>query len=185
MLTLQTGLSNKNRVCGFTLIELLVVLLILGLFSALLSIRIEGLFSGGDLRFASRIIINEINNLRGKAAHTRKDQVLGLEVGHNILYPVESAPHREITPEWMIEEKEIPLKATYLPEGVRFEDVVVLSKGKVQEGEARIRFFANGCIERSLIHLRNETDKVYTLEINPLTGYVRVYDTYVDQKMSK
>ena len=112
--------------------ELLVVILILGLFSVLLSVRIGNVFTGGDLRLATRIIIGEISKLRGKAAYTRKDQVLGLEVGHNILYPVESAPHGETTTEWMIEEKEIPLNATYLPEGVRFEDVVVLSKGKVQ-----------------------------------------------------
>ena len=55
-------------------------------------------------------------------------------------------------------------------------------KGKIQEGEARLLFFPDGSIERSLIHLRNEKNEVYTLEINPLTGAVKIYDRYIEQK---
>ncbi len=182
MMRFQTGLIQKSKIHGFTLMELLVVLLIVGLFSALLSIRIENLFSGGDLRLASRIIIAEINKRRGKAAYTHKEQVLGLKVGNNMLYSIDSESQRAIVPDLITEEEKIALKAIYLPDGVILEDVVIVSKGKVQGGEARIRFFANGTVDRSLIHLRNEADKVYTLQINPLTGDVRVHDKYIDQK---
>ena len=54
---------------------------------------------------------------------------------------------------------------------------------KIQEGEARIRFFANGTVERALIHLRNEKNDAYTLEINPLTGFVKIYDGYIEKKI--
>ena len=185
MLTSQTGPLKKNRIYGFTLIELLLVILIVGLFSGLLSIRIENIFSGGDLRLASRVIISEINSLRGKAAYTHKEQVLGLEVGGNTLYPIDSEMPKKPFSERVTEEKEPAPKIAYLPEGVTLEDVVTLSKGKIQEGEARIRFFANGCIEKSLIHLRNEADEVYTLEINPLTGRVKIHDTYIEQKTTE
>ncbi len=183
--TSVTGSPRKNRPHGFTLMELLVVILILGLFSVLLSVRIENVFTGGDLRLATRIIIGEISKLRGKAAYTHKEQILGLKVGENILYPIDSAPDGKTLSEWMSEEEKIAQNAAHLPEGVILEDVVILSKGKIQEGEARIRFFANGTIERSLIHLRNEADEVYTLQINPLTGHVRVHDRYIEQKKSK
>ena len=182
MLILPTGRFKKNRIGGFTLIELLIVLLIVGLFSALLSIRVEGLLSGGDLRLASRMIIGEINKLRGKAAYSHKNQVLGCNVDENSFYSIEPVPDGQTPSEWLTDERETTPKAVVLPAGVELEDVVIRSTGKVQEGVARIRFFANGCIDNSLIHLRNEKNKVYTLEINPITGQVRIHDRYIDQK---
>lgn len=183
MQTLLTGLLWKNRVNGFTLVEFLVVILIVGLFSALISIRIEGSLSGGDLRLATRVIMGEINKLRGKAAYTHKDQVLGLNVDENYLYSIQSIPQEGELSDQFQEERGDYLKIKKLPKGVNLEDVVIFSKGKIQEGEARIRFFANGCIDRSLIHLTNEKDEKYTLQINPITGQITVYDKYIDQKM--
>ena len=74
------------------------------------------------------------------------------------------------------------VKKQELPPGVSIEDVVVLSRGKDQEGEAFIRFFANGCVEHSLIHLRNISNEAYTLEINPVTGWVRIHEGYIEKK---
>ncbi|MCK4789659.1 MAG: type II secretion system protein [Desulfobacteraceae bacterium] len=184
MPTLITGLLHKNKVNGFTLVEFLVVILIIGLFSALISIRIEGSLSGGDLRLATRVIMGEINQLRGKAASTHKEQVLGLNVDENYLYTYHPLPEKEDLSSQFQEEHGDYLKTIKrLPDGVNLEDVVIFSKGKIQEGEARIRFFANGCIDRSLIHLTNEKDEKYTLQINPITGQITVYDKYIDQKM--
>ncbi|HDH98902.1 MAG TPA: prepilin-type N-terminal cleavage/methylation domain-containing protein [Deltaproteobacteria bacterium] len=76
-----TGLLRNNKTRGFTLIELLVVILILGLFSSLLAVRIEDVVTGGDLRLASRIVIAQIQKLRGMAGLTHKVQVLGVQVG--------------------------------------------------------------------------------------------------------
>ena len=180
-----TGLSNRNRIGGFTLLELMIVLLILGLFSALLSVRIGNIFSGGDLRLASRIIIGEISRLRGQAAHTHREQTLLLNMDQNLLYSFESSPDQGRPSERLLEEPVPGLKATRLPDGVILEDVVIVSRGKVQDGEARIRFFADGSLDRSLIHLRNEKKGVYTLEINPITGQVRLHDRYIDQQMSE
>ncbi|MBW1766279.1 MAG: prepilin-type N-terminal cleavage/methylation domain-containing protein [Deltaproteobacteria bacterium] len=183
--TLPTGVSKANRLSGFTLIELLVVLFLVGLFSALLSVRIEGVVSGGDLRLATRLIIGTINELRGKAAYTHRDQELGFNLDENSFYPIESEPEDEDSFEWLSDKSDPELNARKFPDGVKVEDIVIFSKGKVQEGEAKIRFYTNGCIDKSLIHLRNEKDRVYTLEINPLTGHVRVYDRYVEQKIAE
>ncbi len=185
MRTLSTGVLKENRLSGFTLLELLVVLFLLGLFSALISVRIEGVVSGGDLRLATRLIIGEINELRGKAAYTRKDQELGFNLDENSFYPIESEPEDEEPFGWLSEKNDSELNARKVPDGVKIDVLVIFSKGKVQEGEAKIKFYANGCIEKSLIHLRNERDNVYTLEINPLTGRVRVYDRYVDQQIAE
>jgi hypothetical protein len=153
-----------------------------GLFSGLLSIRIEGALSGGDLRLATRLVMGEISKLRGKAAYTRKDQEMGFNMDENSFYPIEPLPDDGGDLPWSSEERSRALNVKRFPDGVSLEDVVILSRGKTQEGEARIRFYANGCIDQSLIHLRNQKDETYTLDINPLTGRVIVYDRYVDQK---
>jgi hypothetical protein len=150
-------------------LELLAVVFILALFTGLLAVRSGGFLSGGDLRLASRMIIGEVTRLRGMAAHTHREQVLGLDIDKNRFYSLEPLADGKT-----LEKKD-------LPGGVRLADVVILSKGKIQGGEARIRFFANGCVDRSLIHLKNENDEAYTLEINPLTGRIKIHDTYVDQ----
>ena len=68
-------------------------------------------------------------------------------------------------------------------DGVDLEDVVISSKGKIQGGETAIRFFSNGCIDRSIIHLKNERNETHTLKINPITGQLTIYDKYIDQEM--
>lgn len=178
-----TGPLRKNRTKGFTLVEFLVIILIIGLFSTLVSIRIEGSLSGGDLRLATRLIMGEINKLRGKAAATHKKQILGLHLDENYLYTFYPVKEEKELQDLFEEENGKYLERKNLPDGVSLEDVVILSKGKIQEGEARIRFFSNGCIERSVIHLKNERGEVYTLKINPITGQLTIYDKYIDQEM--
>lgn len=181
MVMLPIGRSKKGNPPGFTFIEIVAVLAILGLFVSIITLRIENVLTGGDIRLATRIIISEIRKIRGVAARSRRDQVLVLQIEENALYPVEVAPEQNV--QRSVNEDETARDYRHLPLGVSVEDVVVLPHGKVQEGEARIRFFANGTIERSLIHLRNDKGEIYTLEINPLTGHVVIHDRYVDQKL--
>jgi prepilin-type N-terminal cleavage/methylation domain-containing protein len=174
----------RQRTWGFTLLELAIVLVVVGTFSALLAVRIEGVLTGGDLREASRMIMGEIRSLRGKAASTRAGQILAFDIDGNSFYPLDEKTSKDIPWELASEfdDEADKTTGTPLPKGVELMDVAVLSRGKIQEGEARIQFFANGCIEQSMIHLKNEKDEVYTLEINPVTGRVRIHETYVDQK---
>lgn len=177
-----TGSSRRNRVRGFTLFELLLVIFLLGLFAALASVRVENLLPGGDLRLATRTIIKEIRAHRGRAAYTRTLQVLGVDMEHSRLRPFDSeAAQGEDASRRPEAQRTLPAIQN-LPQGVRIEDVVLPSEGKIQEGETGIRFFANGCVERAVIHLRNETGEAYTLEINPITGHVEVLDGYIEKQ---
>jgi prepilin-type N-terminal cleavage/methylation domain-containing protein len=177
----RTGYNRKSDSDGFTLFELVIVLFIVSLFLGLVSVPIEGVLAGGDLGRAARMIMSEVSRLRGEAAYTRKAQVLILNITENSLYPYEPKDEKKL--EDLLKEKEqLDTKKQDLPPGVSIEDVVVLSRGKDQEGEAFIRFFANGCVDHSLIHLKNNADEACTLEINPVTGWVRIHEGYIEKK---
>jgi prepilin-type N-terminal cleavage/methylation domain-containing protein len=180
-----TGRPKRNRGSGFTLIEIAVVLFIISLFLALVTVPIQGVLSGGDLGQATRILMSEVSRLRGEAAYTRKIQTLVLDMEHNTFYaldPETQAEFKKTEESLFEEEKEVVPTKQDLPSGVFFEDVVLDTIGKVQEGEAEVRFFANGCVEHALIHLKNEGDKHYTLEINPVTGIISTQEGYIEQK---
>jgi prepilin-type N-terminal cleavage/methylation domain-containing protein len=179
-----TGWNRAADCKGFSLFELVIVLFIMSLFLSLVSVPIQGVLAGGDLGRASRMIISEVNRLRGEAAYARKAQVLVLNMTEHSFYPLEA--EQETRLEGILTETEKRRSRTQmLPQGVYFEDVVVLSKGKDQEGEAFIRFYANGSVEHSLIHLKNSANQVYTLEIHPVTAYVRIHEGYIEKKKER
>ena len=170
---------------GFTLFEFAVVLFIISLFFVLVTVPIEGVLSGGDLGQATRMLMSEVSKLRGEAAYTRKIQTLVLDIEQNTFYALEPetpAEFRKKEESLFEEEKEVVPRQKGLPSGVFLTDVVLDALGKVQEGKAEIRFFANGCVEHALIHLKNEGGKFYTLEINPVTGLIRTHEGYIEQK---
>jgi prepilin-type N-terminal cleavage/methylation domain-containing protein len=180
-----TGRPRENRPAGFTLFEIAVVLFIISLFFVLVTVPIQGVVSGGDLGQATRLLMSEVSRLRGEAAYTRKVQTLVLDMEKNTFYaldPETPAEFRKAEESLFEEEREVVPRQKELPSGVFLADVVLDTQGKVQEGKAGVRFFANGCVEHALIHLKNEGGKFYTLEINPVTGLIRTYEGYIEQK---
>ena len=176
------GTGSNNR--GFSLFELVIVLFIVSLFLSLVSVPIQGVLAGGDLGRATRMIMSEVSRLRGEAAYARKPQALVLNMNEHSFYVLE--PEQEGEQGGILNEAEKrSSRRQLLPQGVYFEDVVVLSRGKDQEGEAVIRFYANGCVDHSLIHLKNSANQAYTLEIHPVTGYVRIHEGYIEKKKKR
>jgi prepilin-type N-terminal cleavage/methylation domain-containing protein len=180
----QTGSKKRDDQRGFTLFELVIVIFIVTLFLGLVSAPIQGIFAGGDLGKATRMIMSEVSRLRGEAAFTRTPQALILNINENSFYPYELTEDRSLE-DRLKDTQQVSRWKQELPPGVQFEDVVVLSKGKDQEGEAFIRFFSNGAVEHSLIHLRNSANEAYTLEIIPLTGFVRIHEGYIEKKQQR
>jgi prepilin-type N-terminal cleavage/methylation domain-containing protein len=172
-----TGNPRIRRASGFTLLELLVVLAILGIFLGMFSLRTGGIVSEGDLRLASRMIIAQVGYFRGKAASTRSEQFLFFNIDKDRLE--KEIADGETGSETFQNRREIILQ---LPKGVDLVDISVERRGKFQEGDVSIRFSPNGCLERTLVHMRNAENEIYTIEFNPLTGQATLHDSYVDQK---
>ena len=176
---------KKLKCCGFSLFEIAVVLFIMSLFFVLVTVPIEGVVSGGDLGQATRLLMSEVSRLRGEAAFTRKIQTLVLNIEDHTFYALEPetlVEFRKTEESLFGEVKEVVPGKKELPLGVFFADVVLDTLGKVQGGKAEVRFFVNGCVEHTLIHLKNEGGKFYTLEINPVTGLIRTHEGYIEQK---
>jgi len=181
----RIGRPKENRLAGFTLFEFAVVLFLISLFFVLVTVPIEGILSGGDLGQATRMLMSEVSRLRGEAAYTRKIQTLVLDIEENRFYALETetpVEFRKKEESLFEEEEDVTPRHKDLPSGVSFADVVLDTLGKVQEGKAEIRFFANGSVEHALVHLKNEGGKSYTLEINPVTGLIRTHEGYLEQQ---
>ena len=169
---------------GFTLLELLITALILGLFWASAGIRIDAAFSDGDLGLAARRLSGEIRELRGYTAHGHKEQRLVLHLTRNRYWPAEALEEAEESAyKWLNRGGDsIPENAASLPRGVFFDRATVLGEDTRREGTVEIRFFANGCVERTLVTIRNEKGRSLTLEIHPLTGRVELHEGTVEQR---
>lgn len=176
----RIGWTNR----GFSLFELIIVLFMVSLFLSLVSVPIQGVLAGGDLGRATRMIMSEVSRLRGEAAYARNPQVMVLNMTEHSFYALDPEEEKR-TEGFPAGTEKRSTKKHLLPQGVYFEDVVVLSRGKEQEGESFIRFYENGCVDHALIHLKNSAERSFTLEIHPVTGYVRIHEGYIEKKKER
>ena len=166
---------------GFTLLELLLVLIIVSLMFSTLFIALENPLLRGDLKLAGRMIVNEVTRARAEAAYTNKDLALRFNLEKNLMYQVDLKPTAQGGFE---NQEEILMRSKALPPGVLLMDLVIGAREKIQFGEADVRVFGNGTMDRALIHIRDEDNDVLTLTLNPLTGDVTIQEGYVDERKS-
>lgn len=79
------------------------------------------------------------------------------------------------------------LKPVKLPPGVFFKDVHAEHQaGPATDGEATLYFFPQGYAERGVINLRDNDDELhFSLEVNPLTGSVKIREEYKELEVPR
>ena len=65
------------------------------------------------------------------------------------------------------------------PETVAFSDIVFESTGKLNEGQVFTRFFPDGYVDATVVHMDNGRE-AYTVTVWPLSGQVSIYEGYRD-----
>ena len=72
-----------------------------------------------------------------------------------------------------------------LTDGVKFVSICSALKSElVEDGRAYTHFFPNGVVEGTLIHLGYK-EKIYSLDIEPMLGYAKIYDQYEESSCDK
>ena len=163
---------------GFTFLEIVVVLFIIGLLLLLVYPKVQTL-TENNLQTASRHLVGEIQYLYHVAMATRQVYRLSYDLRDNQYRVYVVDPH-----EGKILSVSDAKREGSLPRGVAFQDVITQRQGKVTEGEAFTHFFPVGLAEKTIIHLTDKDRRAMTLDLNPLTGRVKLYEGYIEIKQA-
>jgi hypothetical protein len=148
--------------------ELMLVLVLLGLFSTMVGVRLDGFFKEGDLRFAARLLTGEIVRLRAEAVRMRVERGLTVDLDQERI-TAEAQPEDT---EWLA-----------MPPGVQIEALRLLPEATHRKGRVQILFWPNGCVQHARLVLRNQDDETMTLVVHPLTGQVTLDESYSDRQL--
>lgn len=117
----------------------------------------------------------------GRRGHLRASRVqkkslaLIYEIGEGTY---RSGEYSDELRDYDVEAEGLPVKLTRLPEGLRFVDVETDLSGmeRVSDGRALTPFLPQGYAIPTMIHLEDDDDQEYTIEIHPLLGRAEVLD---------
>jgi len=160
---------NRN---GYTLIELSLVVFLLGLMLFLAVPRVRDSLINDALSASVRRTIGAVRGLRADAVREQVDYVLQLDLENNVFWTYSL----DMTPEKRAERKE---SAFHFPEGVKIADISQPGLGKKTDGEAIVKFYKQGHIQPTVIHLARE-GRSATIVLAPFLSTIKVYDKYVE-----
>ncbi|NIQ38324.1 MAG: prepilin-type N-terminal cleavage/methylation domain-containing protein [Proteobacteria bacterium] len=167
-------IQKHGTIRGFTLLELTLVILILGILLAL-SLPSLGNLAGGDLNVSSRRLSGTVKYLFHRATLKRTIYRLNYDLKANEYW----VTYRDETLEFVKDTSPLTRKVK-LPQGISFEDIVIIGKGKFTEGEVETHFFPKGWVEETLVHLKDSKGRQSSIHILPLSARVRIYDRYIE-----
>ena len=163
---------------GFTLLELLVVLVLISILSALVAPRVGNSIRNMTLTGAAQKIAASLRYARSKAVSEKETYIAVLDLKNSSLsiltargYAQGNAPKRSGD----AKEKSSRLKIYDLPEGVQLAKTKS-GQREPNSGLFQILFFPNGSTSGGWIVLGNEVRKRCVVEVDVITGAVRLGD---------
>jgi prepilin-type N-terminal cleavage/methylation domain-containing protein len=170
--------SHTRKLCrkksgGFTLIELVIVIFLAGLMLSITVPVVREAILHDNLKTASRKLVATIEWLRDESVSEYRDNVLLFDLGKG-KYWVETPDMNDS------ELRRERAQAQILPEDVRILDIDQYGSEKKVDGETGIRFSRKGYMGYSLIHLADESDRKFTLVLEPFLGKVKIKEDYLN-----
>jgi len=187
---------------GFTILEIMIVTAIIGMVTVLAVPTVSSYFQV-TLSAAAREMGSTIKEGYNATVITGKVHRLVMDLGKSE-YWVEVGPSTTLldtaksqereerrkrftkdeekeAPSAFQLEKTITRKKVSLPMGASFEDVTTQAKPNepLSTGMAYAHFFPHGITEKTIIHLKDESNHKMTMVITPILGRTDVYERYV------
>ena len=157
---------------GYTLIELALVVFLLGLMLFLAVPKVRESLIKDELASSVRRTVGVVRGLRADAVREQLDYVLQLDLKNNAFWTYSL----DMTPEKKAERK---ASAFRFPEGVRITDIVQSGLGTKTDGEVTIKFYKQGHVQPTVIHLARD-DRSATIILAPFLSTIKTYEKYVD-----
>ncbi len=170
----------NNR--GFTLLELIVVMVLIALTTSLALPQVANFLYADHLKASVRKLVGLI---------ARSSQLAQERQAPHLLKYIERERRFVLEPEKRSETngrigrnpgtgKERKDGELRLADSITVRDVWSLYGGLKPGGEMVVRFNGSGYVEPTVIHLREEGRKDFSLVLSPFLGSVQVMDGYVD-----
>ncbi len=141
------------------------------LFAVMLMYALPKLDRSHDVAAGARRLIGTIRSLALAASSSKQTYTLYLDLDHRTYWAMTlDGPSERPSSDPGLAGRGA------LPDQVRFVDITTAGQGTVTAGTASIRFLPVGRTERALIRLGNQADAMLSLELNPVTGAVRVLE---------
>ena len=206
-------MPNRKNLRAFTLLELVIVITILALTATFVLPNISAIFGLGmkgaciEVGEMIRYTYNQavIKNKVFRIVYDLENETYWIEYGE----PIEEEKKKEGEGEEEAkkeeeneEEKEsrIAIRASFsmyedesstfekesLPTGISFHGIYTEHSGKViKEGKEFVLFFPNGSCEKTFVYLEDRNERIYTIEVNPVIGTVKIIENYVEPEEKK
>jgi prepilin-type N-terminal cleavage/methylation domain-containing protein len=161
---------------GFTLIEIMVVIVILGVMIALVAPRL-GEIGEANLKRSARHLTGMIHFLRDEAQAKKTVYRLQFDIqdGH---YWVEALTLLDDKAGEYRKVSQVIAGEGSLSGNTKFRDIAVPG----HPDEPFMLFTPDGWVEHALIHLRDGSDRDFTLLVMPLTGKTELREGYVEER---
>jgi type II secretion system protein H len=176
----QASSGSRPR-SGFTLLEVSLVLLIMAVVLTFVMPRL-GDRSAYDLRSEARRLKTTFRFLRSEAALNGRIYLLHYDIDQGRYWITsEDAPDSGDLADGAAAENELGLFArpNILPKTIAFNDIVLPIVGKMNQGQMFTRFYPDGNVDPTVIHLTNGPQAM-TVMVIANTGQTTIHEGYRD-----
>jgi prepilin-type N-terminal cleavage/methylation domain-containing protein len=167
---------SAGQSSGFTLIELAVVVAILAVMIALIAPRL-GEIGEANLKRSARHLSGMIRFLHEETQKTKKVYRLVFDIQEGRYWAELPVPLSESAAEYRKLQSVIAGEGT-LAGATTFRDI----KAGSHPDDPYIMFTPDGWVEPALIHLRDGSDKDFTLVVKPLTANTELHEGYLEER---
>ncbi len=157
---------------GFTLIELIVVMVLIATMTAFAIPKIRSSLFTDQLKATARQFIGLVAEAGQDARSRRTAQELRFD---RELRQFTMAPAVEAAPDDAVRR----YASVQVPDSVQVVDVTTAHGGRKSLGDLVIRFSPRGYVDKTVVHLRDDSGDELSVMLSPFLGVTRVLEGYV------